>query len=103
MSDELDTKAQSGAEAPEGGAGSLSAGESPPSTELATSPEPQVSVKTNVSMRYRSVDADGKVTTVDVDPKAAKGLLWGGFALLIVSVLVIFAATLLLAAHFWPK
>ena len=74
-----------------------------PSTELPTFPGPNVSVKTNVTMHYKSIDADGKVTTVDVDPRAAKRLFYGGIALLIVSVLLIFAATLFLAAHFWPK
>lgn len=65
-------------------------------TGLPAFPEPKVTVKTNVNMHFKSVDASGKVTEVDVDPKAAKRLLYGGIALLVISALVIFAATILL-------
>jgi len=61
----------------------------------ADAPAPAVKVKTNVSMSYRKVDSDGRVTRFDMDSKAAKRLFYGGIALLVISAVLIFAATLL--------
>jgi hypothetical protein len=59
-------------------------------------PSPHVTASTSVNMRYRQIDADGKVTQIDVDPKAAKRVFYGGIALLVISAILIFAATLML-------
>lgn len=56
---------------------------------------PKVDVKTKVTMSYRAVDADGTVTQFDVNPKAAKRMFFGGIALLVISAILIFAATLM--------
>ena len=64
-------------------------GSGPTSVSAGYSVGPHITVKTKVNMRIREVGADGKVTTIDVDPKAAKRFMMLAVGVGVLLVLVV--------------